>query len=146
MRISVFLRTLPLLLLLASPIALLVQFQQSTEEELKMTADPKAPGADAVYLDVEEIANDPLHFQSYYARIKVLTEKGKELATVNLPFLKDNFQITDIKGRTIQPDGAVIPFVAKPEDLLISKSGDQQIERKVFTLPDVKVGSIIEYR
>jgi hypothetical protein len=146
MRISVFLRTLPLLLLLTSPIALLAQFQQPTEEELKMTTDLKAPGADAVYLDIEEIANDPMHYQSFYARIKVLTEKGKELATVNLPYLKDNFQITDIKGRTIQPNGTVIPFVAKPEDLLISKSGNLQIERKVFTLPDVKVGSILEYR
>jgi hypothetical protein len=146
MRISVFLRTLPLLLLLASPIALLAQFQQTAEEELKMTTDLKAPGADAVYLNIEEIANDPLHYLSFYTRIKVLTEKGKELATVNLPYLKGNFQITDIKGRTIQPNGTVIPFVAKPEDLLISKSGNLQIERKVFTLPDVKVGSILEYR
>ena len=35
-------------------------------------------------LDIKQIANDPLHYQSYYARIKVLTEKGKELATVEL--------------------------------------------------------------
>ena len=66
------------------------QFQPPTDEELKMTADPKAPGADAVYLNIEEIANDPMHYQSYYARIKVLTEKGKELATVEVPYLKGN--------------------------------------------------------
>ena len=43
-----------------------------------MTSDPKAPGAAAVYLEIKEIANDPMHYQSYYARIKVLTEKGKD--------------------------------------------------------------------
>ena len=43
----------------------MAQFQAPTDEELKMTADPKAPGAAAVYLNIEEIANDPLHYQSY---------------------------------------------------------------------------------
>ncbi len=101
------------------------QFQPPTDEELKMTTDPKAPGAAAVYLDYEEIANDPLHYQSTYARIKVLTEKGKTLATVELPyFLKGSTKITDIKGRTIQPDGTIVPLTVKPEDLVVVKSGD----------------------
>jgi hypothetical protein len=65
------------------PALVRAQFQQPTDEELKMTADPKAPGAAAVYLNVEEITNDQLHYHSFYARIKVLTEKGKELATVD---------------------------------------------------------------
>jgi len=77
MRISAIVRNLSLLLALTSPAFLLAQFQQPTDEELKMTADPKAPGAAAVYLNVEEITSDQLHFQSFYARIKILTEKGK---------------------------------------------------------------------
>ncbi len=133
-------------LALASPGLVCAQFQQPNDEELKMTADPKAPGAAAVYLDIEEIANDPIHYQSYYARIKVLTEKGKELATVELPYLKGGFKITDIKGRTIHPDGTVIPLTVKPEDLLVAKDGEMQVQRKVFTLPSVEVDSILEYK
>jgi hypothetical protein len=45
----------------------MAQFQQPTDEELKMTADPKAPGAAAVYLNLEEITNDPLHYKSFSA-------------------------------------------------------------------------------
>jgi hypothetical protein len=135
-----------LCLLTAISFPAVAQFQQPTDEELKMMADPKAPGAAAVYLGIEEIANDPLHFQSTYARIKVLTEKGKELATVEVPYLKGNFKITDIKARTIHSDGTVIPLEGKPEDLLISKTGDRQVARMVFTLPSVEVGSILEYR
>ncbi len=136
------------LLLVASTLLtpLRAQFQQPTDEELKMTADPKAPGAAAVYLNVEEIANDPLHFESFYARIKVLSEKGKDLATVEVPYLRGNFKITDIKARTIHADGTVIPLEGKPDDLLVSKSGNREIGRKVFTLPSVEVGSILEYR
>jgi hypothetical protein len=151
MRISVFMRCLPLLLAFTSPALLLAQFQQPTGEELKMTADPKAPGAAAVYLNVEEIANDPLHYRSIYARIKVLTEKGKELATVQLPYLSGTFKITDIKARTIHSNGTVIPLVGKPEDLLVAmtttKEGEHlKVGRKVFTLPSVEVGSILEYK
>lgn len=135
---------------LALPAVLRAQFQDPTPEELKMTEDPKAPGAAAVYLNVEEIANDPIHYQSFYARIKVLTEKGKELATVELPYLHGNTKITSIKARTIHPDGTVIPLTGKPEDLVqfktSSKNGDFQVNRKVFNLPSVEVGSILEFR
>ncbi|MGA2834156.1 MAG: DUF3857 and transglutaminase domain-containing protein [Terracidiphilus sp.] len=151
MRISSFVRHLPLLFAITSPALLLAQFQKPTDEELKMTADPKAPGAAAVYLNVEEVANDPIHFQTVYVRIKVLQEKGKELATVHLPYWHGNFKIEDIKARTIHSDGTIIPLIGKPEDLLLSKTalgkGDQmQINSKVFTLPSVEVGSILEYR
>ncbi len=110
-----------------------------------MTADPKAPGAAAVYLDLEETTDDPLHFHSFYARIKVLTEKGKELAKVELPYSNENFKVTDIKARTIHADGTIIPLEGKPEDLLVAKTSQFQINRKVFNLPSVEVGSILEY-
>jgi hypothetical protein len=151
MRLSVFVRRLPLFFVIAPPAIVLAQFQPPTAEELKMTTDPKAPGAAAVYLNVEETTDDPHHYQSYYARIKVLSEKGKELATVRLPYLHSTFKINDIKARTIHADGTVIPLDGKPEDLLISKKtskdGDSlQVNQKVFTLPSVEVGSILEYR
>ncbi len=128
-----------------SPIILCAQFQPPNPDELKMTADPKAPGADAVYLDVEKITNDPNHFETVYVRLKVLTEKGKELATVEVPYAKGNRKVADIKGRTVHPDGTVVPLNVKPEDLLIEKTGKNQFGRMVFTLPSVEVGSILEY-
>ncbi|MGB9409041.1 MAG: DUF3857 domain-containing protein [Terracidiphilus sp.] len=151
MRASVFMRNLPLLFALASPALLLAQFHQPSDEELKMTADPKAPGAAAVYLNVEEVANDPLHYQSVYVRIKVLQEKGKELATVQLPYMQADWKVTDIKARTIHADSTVIPLAGKPEELLVAKTTNKegeklQVTRKVFTLPSVEVGSILEYR
>jgi hypothetical protein len=146
MRISRFLQGAVLLVASVSSALVYAQFQAPTSDELKMTADPKAPGAAAVYLYVEEIDNDPMHYQSIYQRIKVLTEKGKSLATVELPYLRGDWKISDISGRTIHPDGTIIPLTGKPEDLLSVKTGDVQVGRKVFTLPSVEVGSILEYR
>jgi hypothetical protein len=139
--------SLALLLLAAgSSCQLRAQFQQPTQEELKMTADPKAPDAAAVYLNVEEVTDDPLHYRMVYERIKVLTEKGKEYATVETPYTGSNFKITDIKARTIHSDGTVIPLEGKIEDLVVSKSAGNQITRRVINLPSVEVGSILEYR
>jgi hypothetical protein len=135
-----------LILAAALPAPLCAQFQEPTQEELKMTVDPKAPGAPAVYLYREERTDDLLHFHSLYARIKVLTEKGKELATVQIPYERGNYKVAAIEGRTIHPDGTVIPLTAKPSDLVDFKGGGQQFNRKVFTLPGVEVGSVLEYR
>ncbi|MGA8631275.1 MAG: DUF3857 domain-containing protein [Terracidiphilus sp.] len=129
----------------ASSIAGRAQFRAPSEEELKMTAEPKAPGADAVYLEYEETDNDKEHFQSYYARIKVLTEKGKEAANVEIPYPGGPFSIGSISGRTIHTDGTIVPLTVKPENLLIAKSGAARTEKAVFEMPSVEVGSILEY-
>ena len=135
-----------LILALASPAVLSAQFPQPTDEELKMTSDPKAPGAAAVYLYVEELTNSVSQTFSIYERIKVLTEKGKELATVSFPYDRDMDKVRDIQGRTIHADGTIIPLTAKPSDLMDVKSKGYQVNSLVFTLPSAEVGSILEYR
>jgi hypothetical protein len=146
MRTHVSVRLALLFLAIAAPALVRAQFQPPTDEELKMTSDPKAPGAAAVYLYREETTDDHMHFHSYYERIKVLTEKGKELATIHIPYEHGSFKVTDIKGRTIHADGTVIPLTASPSDLMDFKTKTRQVNEMVFTLPSVEVGSIFEYR
>src|SRR5215469_16774422 len=122
------------------------QFQEPSKAELQMTEDPKAPGASAVYLNVADFTDDTRHYRTFYTRIKVLQEKGKELATVTIPHWHEGFKVSDIKGRTIHADGTVIPLKGKPEDLLVLKTSGNQINQMTFALPSVEVGSILEYR
>jgi hypothetical protein len=75
-----------LLLVSAVPLIARAQFQPPSPEELKMTSDPKAPGAAAVVLYREETEDDPHHFRSVYTRIKVLTDQGKDAATVRIRY------------------------------------------------------------
>jgi len=141
-----WLRYALLLLAIVSPGLLLAQFQEPTSDELKMTADPKAPGAAAVYLYREEVTDDSDHSRTRYERIKVLTEKGKELATVQVPYFQGLNTVTDIQGRTIHADGTVVPLTAKPSDLMDLKAKNIQVNTITFSLPSVEVGSILEYR
>src|SRR5271165_3059256 len=139
MKTRIWLPAAVMLAALVLPTSLLGQFQPPTDEELKMTAEPKAPGAAAIYLYREETVDDNLHYHSFYARIKVLTEKGKELATVGVPYPRSTFTVTDVKGRTIHSDGTVIPLDVKPADLVEHKGTGIQINKMVFTLPSVEV-------
>ena len=120
---------------------------QPTPEQLKMTSDPAAPDAPAVYLFREEIVDDNVHFHRVYAQIKILTEKGKEeFSDIEIPYEGSNSDIKAVEGRTIHADGTVIPFTGKPYSKELVKSGDVKWMAKVFSMPDVQVGSILEYR
>lgn len=132
------------------------QFLKPTKEELEMKELPGYPGVPAVVLFREEIVKDDMHVVQHYDRIKILTEKGKDEANIELGVVSsrggsifdesDNMTVGDIVGRTIHADGTIIPFTGKPYLKTIRKTDTYTYQAKVFTLPDVEVGSIIEYR
>ncbi len=137
--------TLPFLAVLPRA-ARAADWQQPTAEELKMTAEPSAPNADAIYLYREYVTDNKNHMEAVYVRLKILRDEGKKYADVELTGAGRDFQITDIQGRTIHSDGTVIPFTGKPYEKLLVKTKTLQYKAKVFSLPEVENGSILEYR
>src|ERR1700722_13968275 len=123
------------------------QFQSSTPDELRMTADPKYPDAGAVFLNYEKKTDNLVGYESVYARIKILKDSAKDLATVHIPYFKsEGFAgVAAVSGRTIHSDGTVIPLNVKPDDLMRVKSGESESHEMVFSLPSVEIGSIIEF-
>ena len=121
-------------------------WQPINPEELRMTADPAHPSADAIILYHEETADDMTHHRYVYMRVKVLSEKGKNRASVEIPFDATMVGIADIRARTIAPDGAITPFTGKTFNSTIVKAHGVKYVAKTFTLPNVQVGSIIEWK
>jgi hypothetical protein len=117
-----------------------------SQDELKMTSEPKAPGAAAIYLYRQIDRDDVRSRLTVYERVKILSEKGREYADVDIPFLKDRDNIKDIQARTIQPDGSIVNLAGKPYEKTIVKAKGVKYLAKTFTMPEVHVGSIIEYR
>ncbi|HEY0759652.1 MAG TPA: DUF3857 domain-containing protein [Acidisarcina sp.] len=125
-----------------------------------MTSQPEAPGAIAVYLFREEITEDRegsnsdtmdagtdrLNYQSVYVRLKILTEEGKRYGDVVVPYYNGVYSMGVVQGRTIHSDGSVVPFAGKPFQKVVQRGrGNDRVET-VFAMPDVQVGSILEYR
>jgi len=127
------------------------EWQPVTQEELKMTGLPEAPGAPAVILYKQVDRND-LGIQRgrgageyNYVRIKIFTEEGRKYANVEIPFLKQRSSISTIRARTIRPDGTITNFDGKVYEEMVEKTKGEKYLAKKFTLPDVQPGSIIEY-
>ncbi len=147
MRDRLVVRVALVLLVIATSVDAMAQkFQEPTKEELQMTSDPKAPGASAVFLYREEVSDNANHYIREYARIKVLTEAGKEWATVEVPYVAGSSDMPIIEGRTIHSDGTVVPLTGKASDLLVFKNHNNHVNAAVFNLPSVEVGSILEYK
>lgn len=142
--------SLPFFLALAAFLTPLPAFAEDwlpvSPEELKMTSEPNAPGAPAIFLYRQVDRDDQNSHEYYYARIKILTEEGRKYADVEIPYLKGESDIHKLEARTIRPDGTVINFGGKMFDKTIVKAGGQKIMAKTFTLPEVLPGTIIEYR
>src|SRR5437899_1805419 len=124
------------------------EWQPVSQEELKMTSEPKAPGAPAIILyrqvDRDDSASRTPH-EFDYVREKIFTEEGGKYADVEIPFVKNVENIHGIKARTIRPDGTIVNFDGKIYEKEIVKARGFKYLAKTFTLSDVQPGSIIEY-
>jgi len=131
--------------LCSSPRLFADDWQPINPEELKMTADPAHP-ADAIMLYHEEIADDMTRHRYIYKRVKILTEKGKDRANVQIFYDGTTVGISEIKARTISPDGTITPFTDKALNSTYVKGHNTRYLVKTFSMPNVQVGSIIEWK
>ena len=117
-----------------------------TPEELAMKDDPTNPGAPAIILNRGEHIDDMEHFETDYYRIKILTDEGRKYADIEIPLGKDVSKVEDIKARTVRPDGSAVDFKGQMFEKTVVKAKGFKFLAKTFTLPEVQVGSIIEYK
>ncbi|RXK62135.1 DUF3857 domain-containing protein [Lacibacter luteus] len=93
--------------------------------------------------------NDFIYETTKRIRIKILNEKALELADVRLGFYsKNNRQnIRSIEGYTynLNANGEVEETKLEKKSV-ITQRVDENVEMMVFSMPNVKVGSVIEYR
>ncbi|MEA3138516.1 MAG: hypothetical protein QOK23_685 [Gammaproteobacteria bacterium] len=115
-------------------------------EELQMSSAPKAPSAPAIYLYRQVDRDDTAPSEATYERIKILTEEGRKYANVEIPYYKYTESVHGIQARTIHQDGSIVKFDGTIFDKSVVERSGLKLMAKTFTLPDVQVGSIIEYR
>lgn len=127
-------------------------------EELKMATCTFDPMADAAILNNYGHYYFNRHFYSstqelrvfyhYQVRLKIFTEEGKKYATISIPYRGyDEYEdVVEISGATYNIDGSgkTVKSKFKSKDVKWTRNNGS-LWNCTFTLPDVKVGSIIEY-
>jgi hypothetical protein len=116
-----------------------------TPQDQQIKEVPGNPSAPAVQLYYADYIDDVAHTEFFYHRIKVLNDKGKDYADVHIE-VPPEISVGDLKARTIHPDGNIIEFTGKPFDKTVFKTKGVKVQEKTFTMPEVTVGSIVEYK
>jgi len=114
--------------------------------DLSAKDSPDRPGAHAIYLYRQDDRDDISGHDDIYERIKIFTDEGKKYGDIELPYFSDVYAISNVRARTIRPDGSAIEWTGKPLDKTIVKLHGFKEQAKTFTLPDVQAGCIIEYK
>ena len=84
---------------------------------------------------------------THHRATRILTTAGQRHAYVVIPYTEGN-EVSDIAGRTVRPDGSVVPLEPRnvfdvslyPSFIFFS---DQRA--RIFTMPAVENGSVVEY-
>ncbi len=136
----------------------LPQFGKIDASDLKMTECEFDKGAPAVklidYGTVDYQRGIPGHsyFKTVYkkrSRIKILTDKGLSYANVEIPYYNRNNEekIVDVDAIVYNLDDAgKVSSTKVTKGSMYNKKINKHYSRHIIAFPNVKVGSVIEYR
>jgi hypothetical protein len=120
-----------------------------TQQDLAVKEVPNDPGADAIQLYMSYYKDEDADFLAVYKRIKILREgalqPSRAIVDVEIPIAPGE-TLKELSARTIHPDQTIVEFTGKPFEKTLIKKRGVKYAAKCFTMPDVTVGSIIEYR
>jgi len=117
-----------------------------TAEESALKDCSQIPGAGAIFLFREEIADIKAGETRVFKRLKVLTAAGRDRANVEIMYVKGLYKVVDLEARVVPPEGVPRPFTGQVFDKTALLGPGIRVAVKTFALPDVTPGAIIEYR
>jgi transglutaminase-like putative cysteine protease len=125
-------------------------FAEITAEERALTSVPGAPNAPAVVLFrkavfmPDRVGGSGSSTFTVQVRRKILTAEGKKFGEVLLHHSR-YARLYHLKGRTVLPDGKVMPL---PDDAVFRRRTSESDKRFVTSVafPAVTVGAILDYR
>lgn len=116
-----------------------------TPADLALKDNPAAAGSAAMILYCAVDTDNTKSTETESIRIKVFRDEGRKYANVEIPYYDKATQVEDIEARTVGPDGKISAFTDQIYDREIMKAKKFRVNAKVLTLPNVQVGTIIEY-
>jgi hypothetical protein len=140
-------------LVLASTLAEAAEWKLVTRAERVMTAPKVDPDADAEALLWEVRIRDefsggtPQTVEEQYLRIKIFTDRGREIyGTVDIPYVGSS-RISDVAARTVKADGRIVELNKRDiHTRTIAKASGLKLRAFSFAVPNLDRGDIVEYR
>ncbi|MBU0709983.1 MAG: DUF3857 and transglutaminase domain-containing protein [Candidatus Omnitrophica bacterium] len=119
------------------------------EEQKELSFEDRHKDKQAIYLlyDVDvELKEDWSYTTKIHKKLKIIKEQAKELGEIPISYEKGRQTVKGIKAYTITPDGKKYRY-SKIQDFSVYESYHMYSDArlKVITLPQVNIGSVLEY-
>ncbi len=125
-----------------------VKFGEVSLADLKMTESEIDPSAGAEYLLMWGLTSFDGEFEtvlSLHTRIKILNKNELDRGNIKIPYFRGD-AVSGLKAVTYNlENGRVVESKVKNSDVFDERIQDD-LRSKNFSMPDLKVGSIIEYK
>jgi hypothetical protein len=131
---------------IATPVSSWDDWLPISPEDLELTDSEGQPGSSAIILLKTDYRDDRKGVRELFYRIKIFNDEGKKHANIEIPYNKTSIKVDDIEARVVQPDGEVIEFSGPILEKTLAKIRRDSRLAKTFTLPEIRPGSVIEYR
>ena len=118
-------------------------------EEAALGSDPGAAGSHAIILleeaDIDERQVTEREMR-YHLRAKILTNEGRGLADIEIPYVQGTGKIREWWARTLLPGGGILDLpLEKVEARTLLKAGGFEYKVLRAALPGVVPGAVIDY-
>ena len=118
-------------------------------KEVELTFEQKHKDEDSIFLlyDVTiEVNEDWSYTEKMHKKLKILKERAKSMGEIPVFYEKGREKVTDIEAHTITPDGEKHRY-SRIQDFRTREGYRMYSDYryKIITMPEVNVGSIIEY-
>jgi hypothetical protein len=114
-------------------------------EELALKDNAFEPGSPAMILEYEVQTDNTKSTETVYKRIKIFREEGKRFADIEIRYVEKFTKVEEIRARVTSPTGKAEDFNGTIYDKEVIKVKKFLYNAKTFTLPNIEVGSVIEY-
>ncbi len=145
-------KVLPLLALLVLTKLVNAQtmpYGQVDTADLKMNKCAFEPDANAMVLfDYAVVTNNEYSIKmERHRRIKIFNTNGKDEANIRIEFqgAYNNEMITDVEAETINLNNNTIEYTEVDKKLIYTELTDENKKAIVFTFPNIKSGSVLEF-
>ena len=111
-------------------------------------ARPDSGGGDGILLLDRSECRDlqgRFHFE-YFGRARVFTPEGRDLGTIDIPYLRGRWKLGGVRARSVLPNGRVTEFdPAQIVESTVFRYGEYEWARATVAVPGVEPGCIVEW-
>lgn len=127
-----------------------IEFGNVSMEELNMTSYIPDTSATAVILMdygktyINSTVGSFVLIRERTLRIKILSKDGLGWANFRIPYVNKSQKITEVKGITFNLENGLVEQTKLTSEGIVSEQVNKYLDVQSFTLPKVKVGSVLE--